>query len=283
MNRVRAGLGMLSLLVVPAVASAQNNTVGAAATYSPTQGWIRVDVGAAPIDQRWYRYGVVAGRSYCAEEVASNQPTATEDGLVEVYRQDGTTLIARGDDIQSTVNNGQGPDIGYDNEEPTPGRACYIAPATENNYAKVGNFNFGSAAQTYQFRVVETTLYSPWFFSGSGFEAFILLRNTVAVPVNATVTLRNTAGAVLGTPRSTTVLPNGSFNLQVSAAPPNGFGLAAASGSVEVAFGGVGPASNGLNNSAGAPGSLLGNVTSLSFGQGVSFDTPMAPRQDWLR
>jgi hypothetical protein len=160
---------------------------------------------------------------------------------------------------------------------------CYIAPVTENNYAQLGSFAFNPNVETYRFRVVETTLYCPWFFSGSGFEAFILLRNTVAVPVRATVTLRNTAGTVVGTPQSATVPANGSFNLQVSAASPTGFGLASASGSVEVAFGGLGPPTTPNSNSSGAPGSLLGNVTSLSFGQGVSFDTPMAPRQDWLR
>ena len=60
---------------------------------------------------------------------------------------------------------------------------------------------------------------------------------------------------------------NGSYNLQVSAAPPVGFGLTAASGGVYVAH-------------DGPPGSLTANVTSLSFGSGVSFDTPASPRQD---
>ena len=35
--------------------------------------------------------------------------------------------------------------------------------------------------------------------------------------------------------------------------------------------------------SVGAPGSLIANVTTLSFMSGVSFDTPAAPRQDWTR
>jgi hypothetical protein len=48
---------------------------------------------------------------------------------------------------------------------------------------------------------------------------------------------------------------------------------------VEVAFQGSGVSSI----FAGAAGSLVGSVTSLSFGQGVSFDAPMAPRQDWQR
>jgi hypothetical protein len=76
-----------------------------------------------------------------------------------------------------------------------------------------------------------------------------------------------------------TVNAGASYNLQVSAPPPGGFGLASASGTVEVAFQGSGVSAT----FAGAAGSLLGSVTSLSFGQGVSFDAPMAPRQDWQR
>jgi hypothetical protein len=193
---------------------------------------------------------------------------------VEVRRENQTTVIGVGDDISGPVS-----DPGFDNERATPGRVCYVAPATENNYVQVSNCcgaTTGTNPYTYQFRVVETTLFCPWFFSGGGFEAFVLIRNTTATTVRATVTLRSPTGVLLGT-QTSNVGPSSSFNLQVSAAAPGGFGLASANGSVEVAF--QGP-STGI---IGAPGSLLANVTSLSFGQGVSFDTPMAPRQDWQR
>jgi hypothetical protein len=61
---------------------------------------------------------------------------------------------------------------------------------------------------------------------------------------------------------------NGSYNLQVSAPPPTGFALASAAGGVQIAH-------------DGPPGALIANVTSLSFGSGVSFDTPASPRQDF--
>jgi hypothetical protein len=276
MNKIRVVFGLSCLVLLPMTASAQNNTPLTAATYVVGQGWINVNVAGPPDNLRWYHYGVVGGHSYCAEQVADKTPTTTQDGYVEVRRQDRTTVIGAGDDVA-----GASVEPGFDNEFKTPGRVCYLAPATENNYVQVTNC-CGAVpavtANTYQFRVVDTTLYSPWFFSGSGYEAFILLRNTTTSELRATVTLRSTAGVALGT-LTAIVNPGSSYNLLVSAPPPGGFGLASASGTVEVAFQG-----SGLSSIfAGAAGSLLGSVTSLSFAQGVSFDAPMAPRQDWQR
>ena len=79
----------------------------------------------------------------------------------------------------------------------------------------------------YRLRVVDTTLFCPGLgplFSGSGFESFILIKATTAVTHTAKVTLTAASGATLGT-QTGTVPANGSYNLQVSAAPPTGFGL----------------------------------------------------------
>ncbi|HEY2945634.1 MAG TPA: hypothetical protein VGN09_24590 [Vicinamibacteria bacterium] len=287
MKLFRVGLGLLCLVSLPLSVQAQNNTAATASTYMMNQGWINVNMGAAPNTQRWYAYGVVAGRSYCAEGIAEKTPTATGvgsyDGETSVFRADGTTLIGRVDDsVAEPGNSGTG---APGNGVPfNPGRVCYIAPATETNFIRVGNLNFGATVRSYQWRVIETTQFCPWFFSGSGFEAFILIKNTTNRDVRATVTLRDAAGTVLGT-QAGTAPANGSFNLQVSAAPPTGFGLTAASGSVEIVYGPTvapGPSFTNLL-SVGAPGSLIANVTTLSFVSGVSFDTPAAPRQDWTR
>ena len=276
MKKIRVVFGLSCLVLLPLAASAQNNTPLTAATYVNGQGWINVNVAGPPDNLRWYRYGVVGGHSYCAEQVADKTPTTSQDGYVEVRRENRTTVIASGDDVA-----GASVEPGFDNEIKNPARVCYVAPATENNYVQVSNCCGAVPAitpNTYQFRVVDTTLYSPWFFSGSGYEAFILLRNTTAAELRVTVTLRSPAGVVLGT-QTATVNGGSSYNLLVSAAPPTGFGLATASGTVEVAFQGSGVSAT----FAGAAGSLVGTVTSLSFGQGVSFDTPMGPRQDWQR
>jgi len=285
MKVLRVGLGLLCLVLIPLSVQAQNNTAGTASTYALNQGWINVNMGAAPNTQRWYAYSVVAGRSYCAEGSAELTPTNTGsssyDGETAVFRADGTTQIGKVDDVVAEPGGtGGGALFATFN----PGRVCYIAPASETNFMRVGSLGLGTSTTSFRWRVVETTLFCPWFFSGSGFEAFILIKNTTGTAISATVTLRDPTGATLGT-QTGTVPANGSFNLQVSAAPPTGFGLPSASGNVTIAFGPTVTNPSGYNNfmSSGAPGALIANVTSLSFGQGVSFDTPAAPRQDWTR
>jgi hypothetical protein len=258
--------------MVPLTASAQNNTPATAAPYKPGQGWIRVDVGAAPNNQRWYAYQAFLGRSYCVEGVAEEAPTLVYDGETAVFRSDGATLLGKNHDAATE------PAAGVVN----PGRVCYISDQDDLHYARVGNLGLVTTPKSYRWRIEDTTLFSPWFFSGSGFEAFVLIRNTTASSVKVTVRLRDTAGAVVGTPQTATVAPNASFNLQVSAPSPTGFGLASASGTVEIAYGS--PVAFGTTSNpqwaAGAPGSIVATVTSLNFAQGVSFDAPATPRPD---
>jgi hypothetical protein len=275
MNKTRFLFG-LCLVMIPLNASAQSNTTSAGAVpYKVGQGWVNVPIDAGNL-QRWYSYQVVLGRSYCVEGVTEVTPGVTNnnyDGNTLVFRSDGTTIIAAEDDYLQEPGN---------TVFVNPGRVCYIADEDSVHFARLSNNALGTATRSYRWRVEDTTLFCPWFFSGGGFEAFVLIRNTTNSAVKATVSLRNTAGAIVGT--QTGVVPaNGSFNLQVSAAPPNGFGIAVANGSVEIAYGANQPFAVTFNSgwAAGAPGAIVANVTSLSFGQGVSFDTPASPRQDW--
>ena len=271
-------LGMLSVLLLPCVARAQNNTAANAAAYMVNEGWITANMGAAPNNERWYRYAVFAGRSYCAEGITERAPTSIDhDGETSVFRLNGTVLIGRGDNNVQEPGGGDSSIAGNLN----PGRVCYVAPATELNFIRVGNSGLTPTVTSYQWRVVETTQFCPWFFSGGGFESFVLIKNTSNTPVRVRVTLRSTTGAALGT-LAGTAPANGSLNLQVS--DPAGFNLPSASGSVEIAYGtdlALGVNSN--DNARGGPGGVIANVTSISFSGGVSFDTPAAPRQDFLR
>jgi hypothetical protein len=52
-------------------------------------------------------------------------------------------------------------------------------------------------------------------------------------------------------------------------------------GSVSTDALGVAPADGVQIAHSGPPGALIANVTSLSFGSGVSFDTPASLRQDF--
>jgi hypothetical protein len=247
-------LTMLALVLLPLPALAENNT--AVLAKNVLIGSVSTDaLGAAPADQNWFRYQVKSGRSYCVEVDNGEAETSIRDTVLDVYAADATTVLGHNDDVA---------------DEPSASllsRVCYIAATSEDNLAKVTAGPTGTAG-TLRIRVVDTTFFCPWFFSGSGFEAFVLIKNTTATARNATVTLYAPNGTTVGTPLSGSAPANGSFNIQVSAAPPTGFGLTSASGSVQIAH-------------TAPPGGLIANVTSLSFGSGVSFDTPASPRQDF--
>jgi uncharacterized repeat protein (TIGR01451 family) len=210
-------------------------------------------LGPAPSDENWFRYSVRAGRSYCVEVDNGKDETSIRDTVLSVYHADATTLVGRNDDIA---------------DEPGGAllsRVCSIATSSEDQLANVTAGASGTPG-SFRVRVVDTTLFFPWFFSGNGFQSFIVIKNTTGTAHSATVTISSTAGLALGS--STGAVPgNGSYNLQVSAPAPAGFGLSMASGGVSVAH-------------DGPSGSLIANITSVSFGTGVSFDTPASPRQD---
>lgn len=254
----RSCLSLLgAMMLVPAAVFAQNTSFATASTLTISgHGQYHVTDTTTNLDT-FYMWRVVAGRSYCIEtENQEFEQSNVATGLT-VFRADTTTVI--GTNVFADV-----PEFpNFSNS-----RVCYIAPVTERNYVQVTrNAASSTTSAFYRIRVVESSVYSPWFFSGSGFEAFILIKNNTGIARTLTVTLFSTGGAILGT--QTGMLPaNGSLNLQVSAAPPAGFGLASASGGVRI--------------TGDAPlGSITANVTSLSFGSGVSFDTPAVPRPDW--
>jgi hypothetical protein len=210
-------------------------------------------IGAAPSDQNWFRFGVRAGRSYCVEVDNGKSDTSERDPVLGVYRADGTTLVGSNDDIADEPGGGH------------LSRVCYIASASESNLARVTAGSNGSWGGI-RVRVVETTLFCPWFGplgSGGGFESFILIRNTTGSGHIARVTLTSAGGAEIGVQQSGLIPDNGSYNLQVS----SDFGLSGASGGAWIAH-------------DGPPGGLIANVTTLNFGSGVSYDTPAVPRLD---
>ena len=247
-------LMILGVASLPVSAMADNNT--AVLAKNVLIGSVSTDaLGVAPADQNFFRYQVKAGRSYCVEVDNGEAETSIRDTVVSVLRADGTTSIGSNDDVA---------------DEPAASllsRFCYIATVSEDNLANVTAGATGTAG-TFRVRIIDTTLFCPWFFSGSGFEAFILAKNTTTTSRSVTVTLFAPTGAVVGAPQSGTAPVNGSYNLQVSAPSPTGFGLASGSGGVQIAHN-------------GPPGALIANVTSLSFASGVSFDTPASPRQDF--
>jgi hypothetical protein len=176
------------------------------------------------------------------------------DTVLNVFRADGTTTIASSDNVSDEP------------AAPLLSRACYIATVSEDNLADV-TAGGSNTAGGFRIRAVETTMFSPWFFSSDVYEAFILMKNTTSTTRHATVTLLQNNGVPFTAPQTGTLVPEGEFNMEVSHPSPVGFNLSLAFGTIMVAH-------------DGPPGAVIGNSTTLSFTSGVSFDTPLVSRQD---
>lgn len=258
--RFARAVGMLGILLASERAYAQN---GSPATAVPLM------VGQAPhattVDgsntERWYAYPVAGGRSYCVEVVMRHDTDtfiAGGDPRVFVYQTDGTTLITSNDE------SGFLPEPGGS----TLSRACYIFLNTQVNYLKIQAHTVGTVS-SFEFRVVETTLYSNWFFVGCcGYGAFTLIKNTTSSPISFSLSYVRSAGPLSGGVLASyldTLPPNGLKYIDAASFPAN---VVAGSGSVEIMH-------------SGPPDGIMATTTTLSAATGLSFDTVFVRRQPW--
>lgn len=250
LSRVALGAGLLVLLAV----SAHADTIP---QYVVGQGWITINSTFAT---HTYRIGVVLGRSYCAETAVADFGLDAAISGLKVGDHNFNTIVPFRDSYASE------PSADISPGSFGPSRVCWISHVAEGPVNYVVENDISADGVPRKFRVVDTTLWCPWFFSGSGFEAFVLIKNTTNIPLHLWVELRNPAGTYIGTPYQGFLIPaDGSVNFQLSGPP---FNQTNASGAI-------------LISHDGPPGALVANTTSLSFGQGVSFDTPFSSRVDF--
>jgi hypothetical protein len=175
------------------------------------------------------------------------------DTALIVYRADATTVIGSNDD---------------DPQEPYgffTSRVCYVAPVTDTENVLVTQSSFApGASMSFRVRVVDTTLFSNWFFLGGDYSAYTLLRNTMRDSVNYTINWRNGAGAIVATQTGTLA---GNASTYVDARTKAG-ALGAVSGTVEIAHN-------------GSPDAIMATTTVLSATTGLSFDTFFSKRASW--
>ena len=241
-------VGLLALVPLPA--AAQNTTFGTAVHLLIGQSPVRVTLATGSAD-RFYDAPVVLNRSYCAEATASDTEVNDADPTLTVYRQDQSTTV--------------GTETG--NLEPkglVASRVCFIAPASETFYVQLSPASPTFENREYTLRVVETTLYTNWFFVAGDYSSFTLIRNTTNAPVSYSVFWRSAAGALLST-QSGSIAANGIAALNARTIPAV---LAAGSGSVDIA-------------QTGSPEAIVGSQTTLSGGTGLSFDTLYFQRRAW--
>ena len=163
-----------------------------------------------------------------------------------------------GSDHEPSLVVGSGHDGDVDSIIPTEDGTLYIS---------VTNW----VASTYLAHVlaIETTLFSPWWFTGGTNQAFIEVRNNMSAETTVRVTLYRSDGSVCG---ATAVSVAGDGNAAISVTSVGDCGAApsesALSGSAQIAFGGT-------------PGGMAANITTIDVVNGTSFDAPFTPRMVW--
>jgi hypothetical protein len=135
-----------------------------------------------------------------------------------------------------------------------------IPPADGAIYIQVAN-NIG-APYVIHVLIIETTIFSPWWFAGGTNQAFVEVRNNMNDATDARLIFYGSTGAVCGT---TTVTIPGNGNTAVSI---NSLCSGTVSGSAQIAF-------------PGTPAGLTANITTIDAVNGTSFDSPFTPRMVW--
>jgi hypothetical protein len=244
------------LFLLPALAQANNTTSLDAYSLMPGATAAEGTLSDA-VTERWYKFFAIAGRSYCAETQGgvffdSGASAGDIDTVITVLRSDGTTVVLTND--QATT----------EPRASSLSRACWISLFSETTRIRVQRF-FSGQAFNFRVRLVETTLFSPWYFLGSDYGAYTVLRNTTSTSVSYIIQWRNAAGFVVGTANGTLAANAGTF---VNARDITGVLPANTNGTVEILYN-------------ASPGAIVANTTVLSATTGLSFDAPFALRPTW--
>jgi hypothetical protein len=209
---------------------------------------------------RWYDFQVWRNRSYCVEVINGETETDETDPVVTVHSNGtGTAPVGTNNNINTE------PDGAF------LSRVCFQTDDTVVNQAEwtLDVKNNAPAAVGYQYlvRVVETTLFSSWFFQGGDYNSFVLMRNTTTSAVHFVINWYNPAGTQVGTSGLQTVNANAGVGINSKTfvpMPETNF-----NGTVEITH-------------DGAPGALVGQMTSLSATTGLGFDAPLFVRDSWF-
>ena len=249
-------LAVLAVLLASAPAQADNTSFANAQNLVAGQPPVSFTLNAATA-ARYYVFTAVAGRSYCAEMVTTSETSVIADSTVAIYHQNQSVAASNDNTNEEPLSGANAPSGGG------LSRACYVASVNELAYVLVSQPNPSTTFQ-WSARVVETTLFSNWFFVGGDYGAFTLLRNTTSSALTYTITWRNGAGTVVAS-SSATLSANGATFIDARTRPA---AVAAVSGTVEIAH-------------SSSPDALVASTTVLSGTTGLSFDAPFVKRQPW--
>jgi hypothetical protein len=205
----------------------------------------------------FFKTALTAGRSYIfwvypPDNDASEGTTAVSLAL---FTNSSCTIAAATTDTgeREPLDNITGADVDQISIKPTASGTYWLQ--ISNGVANAYNV---------ETTVIETSIFSPWWFVGGTNQAFVTLRNNMDTTTSVTLTLFHNNGTVCG---SEIISIGGNDNLfrVVNDFPTC---VTAAFGSAMITY-------------FGPPGGIAANTTVIDAVQGVSFDEPFTPRMVW--
>ena len=191
MRTIGSILAIVGALLAPVPARADNTT--SATAYS-------LVVGGTPAEalldgthtHRWYATNVVQDRAYCAEtqggvHLDASATTVGINTTLNVFKANGVTVLGTSTDIDFSEPGGN-----------LLSRVCFVAAVTEKVFINVDPVG-ASATFNFRVRIVETTLFSNWFFLGGDYNAYTIIRNTTSSPAFVSLRWRRLDGTILNT------------------------------------------------------------------------------------
>jgi hypothetical protein len=242
-------------ILMPSVAQAANTTCANADFLFLNE---RASYFIAGSSNLYFKANVVAGRSYAVMTWGPFQDVG-EGGVslgVDLYSDNGCTTGAGGanaTDYEPFLFGIIGHSADHDNIIPTSTGPIYIR--VNNSIA---------SGYTVHVVIVETTIFSPWWFTGGTNQAYVEVRNNMNSSTTAELTVYAPNGTVCGT-SSPVISGNGNTAIEIGGLGTCG---GTVSGSAQIAF-------------AGTPGGVVANITTINVPNGTSFDSPFAPRMVW--
>jgi hypothetical protein len=243
------GIALVLLGLLPAAAVGQNYNLGSAAY---------LIIGQRPVTtwlddytlERWYRILPHGGQSYCVEATTGQREYLQGAPVV-------TVMDAWGTQLYSSATIGATEPEGHNQA-----RACFVSPPATYSYVKLTDLSTGM--RQYNLRVLETTLWSPWFYIAGDYNSFLLLRNSSGLAVDVDVHWRDPTGVFDLGHYAGSVPGRGAITINARDYVP----VPNYSGTVEVAHN-------------GSPEAIVGQVTTLSVTTGLNFDSQLQQRKPW--
>lgn len=203
----------LAVLLSPVMAKAEGITCGNPNVVNPDG---RVIEGTIPNGATYYFFwGVVTGRSYSVEALLPFVPFS--NGSIVLNMSVGVQADCPQATATVTDSRIVEPILGYTTAASNANRraSAVVTAVTSGPYLYALVNNATGSTQTYNFRVADTTQFSPAWTTNSTYNTFYSLFNTTSSTCTGTLTLSSLAGAVITTaPLSITAGATTSTNTQ---------------------------------------------------------------------